>query len=75
MHVFDFNYQAKTHIVFGPEKTALIAELIPTQTRVLLLYGGGSIKKNGTYNTVKHALGKRTFLSLVVSKPTRITQH
>ena len=54
-------------------RNQLAAELSHYGTRVLLTYGGGSIKKNGIYHTVKEALqqaGKEVFeLSGIMSNP------
>lgn len=56
----NFDYHNPTHIVFGKGRIADLANLVPADARVLLLYGGGSIKANGTYDEVKAALGDRT---------------
>lgn len=70
-----FIYHNPTKIVFGKDcvKESLAAELSHYGTRVLLTYGGGSIKKNGIYHTVKEALqqaGKEVFeLSGIMSNP------
>ncbi len=70
-----FTYYNPTKIVFGKDcvKESLVAELSNYGTRVLLTYGGGSIKKNGIYHTVKEALqqaGKEVFeLSGIMSNP------
>ena len=52
-----FIYHNPTKIVFGKDcvKESLATELSNYGTRVLLTYGGGSIKKNGIYNAVKDA--------------------
>lgn len=52
----NFEFKNPTKIIFGKSSIAKIAEEIPTNANVLLLYGGGSIKKNGIYNQVKTAL-------------------
>ena len=57
-HVFDFSYHNPTQIHFGPNSFAKLGELIPPESKVLLLYGGGSIKHNGIYERVRAALGK-----------------
>lgn len=44
-------------LVFGRGGIARIAEEIPAGTRVLMVYGGGSIKRNGVYEQVLKALG------------------
>ena len=70
-----FTYYNPTKIVFGKDcvQESLVAELSNYGTRVLLTYGGGSIKKNGIYHTVKEALeqaGKEVFeLSGIMSNP------
>ncbi|MDO8332084.1 MAG: iron-containing alcohol dehydrogenase [Fluviicoccus sp.] len=55
-HLFNFSYHNPTQIHFGPDSFALLATLIPVEARVLLLYGGGSIKANGVYAQVTQAL-------------------
>ena len=55
-HLFDFSYHNPTQIHFGPKSFAKLGGLIPRDERVLLLYGGGSIKQNGIYAEVCAAL-------------------
>lgn len=45
-----------TKIVFGKGQIAKISKEIPKDAKVLLVYGGGSIKSNGIYDQVKDAL-------------------
>ena len=52
----NFEYCCPTHVVFGKGSIAKLRELIPQDKKVLMIYGGGSIKKNGVYNQVKAAL-------------------
>jgi NADP-dependent alcohol dehydrogenase len=56
-----FSYINPTQIEFGQGKIEKISELISKEDRVLFLYGGGSIKKNGVYNQVKDALKNHTW--------------
>jgi NADP-dependent alcohol dehydrogenase len=56
-----FSYINPTQIEFGQGKISKLSELIPKEYRVLFLYGGGSIKKNGVYNQVKDALNNHTW--------------
>lgn len=51
-----FRLKIPTEIRFGSGEIASLSELVPAGTRVLLLYGGGSIKKNGVYDQVMAAL-------------------
>ncbi|ARV14084.1 iron-containing alcohol dehydrogenase [Polaribacter sp. SA4-12] len=52
----NFQFKNPVKIIFGKETIANVADEIPKDANVLLLYGGGSIKKNGVYNQVKDAL-------------------
>lgn len=51
-----FSYANPTQILFGQGQIAAIKTQIPADSRVLLVYGGGSIKKNGVYDQVTAAL-------------------
>jgi NADP-dependent alcohol dehydrogenase len=55
----NFTFQNPTKIHFGKGQIARLAEEVPEDAAVLLLYGGGSIKKNGVYDQVLAALGGR----------------
>ncbi len=61
-HVQNFEFCNATRIVFGRGQIRKLSELIAPDARVLLLYGGGSIRKNGVYDQVVNALGRRTRL-------------
>jgi len=52
----DFEYYNPTRIFFGKTQLSKIPSQIPANSKVMLLYGGGSIKKNGVYDGVKKAL-------------------
>jgi NADP-dependent alcohol dehydrogenase len=52
----NFEFKNPTKIIFGKDTIKKLKEEIPTDAKVLLLYGGGSIKKNGIYDQVKMAL-------------------
>lgn len=56
----NFNYYSPTSIHFGTGKIAVIETQIPKNSRVLLLYGLGSIKSNGVYDQVVTALAHHT---------------
>lgn len=58
----NFNFQNPTKIIFGKGEIAKLAEEIPVTSKVLILYGGGSIKKNGIYEQVINALNKYTVI-------------
>ena len=52
----NFEFKNPTKIIFGKDTIEKVKEEIPGDAKVLLLYGGGSIKKNGIYDQVKTAL-------------------
>ena len=52
----NFNFYNPVKILFGKGQISAIAQEIPANARVMLTYGGGSIKKNGVYDQVMAAL-------------------
>ena len=52
----NFSFRNPTEILFGKGMIAEIASRVPAAVPVLLLYGGGSIRRNGVYDQVKAAL-------------------
>lgn len=57
----EFSYLNPTQIHFGQGKIASISDAIPTDSKVLVIYGGGSIKQNGVYEQVVSALKNHTW--------------
>ncbi|MDL2318471.1 iron-containing alcohol dehydrogenase [Eubacteriales bacterium OttesenSCG-928-A19] len=63
--MLNFDFYAPARIIFGKGEEKRIGELLkPHATKVLLHYGGGSIKKSGLYDTVTASL-KASGLSFV----------
>lgn len=54
----NFELYNPTKIIFGKREIQKIKNEIPKDAKVLMLFGGGSIKKNGIYEQVKDALGE-----------------
>jgi NADP-dependent alcohol dehydrogenase len=54
--MLNFEYMNPTKIIFGKGQIAKLTIEIPSGAKVMLLYGGGSIKTNGIYDQVKQAL-------------------
>lgn len=52
----NFTYKNPTKIIFGEGQIKTLRDEIPVNKRILLLYGGGSIKTNGIYEQVLKAL-------------------
>ena len=57
--MLNFDFHNPTHIVFGKDRIADIARLVPAEARVLILVGGASAEKTGTLAEVRQALGRR----------------
>lgn len=51
----NFSFHNPTKIIFGTDSIDQLKENIP-HPKIMLLYGGGSIKKNDTYNKIMKAL-------------------
>jgi alcohol dehydrogenase YqhD (iron-dependent ADH family) len=58
--MINFDYQNPTRVIFGKGTIAQAGSLIKEYggSRVLLHFGGGSIKKSGVYDTVKKSLSQ-----------------
>ena len=52
----DFEFYNPVRVFFGKDQIAKIATQIPAESRIMLLYGGGSIFKNRVYDQVRKAL-------------------
>ncbi len=52
----DFEFYNPVKVFFGKDQLPKISTQIPAGSKVMLLYGGGSIKKNGIYDRVRAAL-------------------
>lgn len=52
----NFQYYNPVRIVFGEGQIEQLADLVPTDARVLITYGGGSAERTGTLAEVREAL-------------------
>ena len=55
----NFIYHNPTKLVFGKGQIARLPKLIPAGKRIMLTFGGGSVKRNGVYDQVVAALEGR----------------
>lgn len=60
--MLNFTYCNPVRIVFGKGSIAELANLVSPEEKVMLTYGGGSIKKNGVYDQVRNALKNNTVI-------------
>lgn len=70
-----FTYVNPTQINFGQGQIQSIESVIPADQKVLVIFGGGSIKRNGVYNQVEQALKNHSWLEFsgVEPNPTKET--
>lgn len=65
----NYTYFNPTSIEFGTDKIKSIVNYIDKNLKVLVVYGGGSIKKNGVYEQVKTALDGYTWFEFAGVEP------
>ena len=56
--MFNFTFFNPVRLLFGAGQITALPREIPKGARVLMTYGGGSIKNNGVYEQVRQALGE-----------------
>lgn len=60
--MYNFEYKNPVKIIFGKNTMAKVANEIPKGAKVMLTYGGGSIKRTGVYEQVTKALKNVDFI-------------
>ena len=58
----NFCFHNPTRLLFGKGMISRLAKEIPQGKRIMVTFGGGSVKKNGIYNQVVKALEGRDFI-------------
>ncbi len=58
----NFTFFNPVKMVFGKGSIQQLSTLVPAEPKILMTYGGGSIRQNGVYDQVKGALAGRTVL-------------
>ncbi|WP_167606903.1 iron-containing alcohol dehydrogenase [Maribellus sediminis] len=54
--MYNFEYKNPVKIIFGKGTIPSVANEVPKGAKILMTYGGGSIKRTGVYDQVKNAL-------------------
>ena len=67
--MLNFSFQNTTQILFGEGQIAALKKQIPADAKVLVTYGGGSIKSNGVYDQVAAALKDHTWFEFSGIEP------
>ena len=65
----NFEFRNPVKLIFGKGQIAKIAKEIPTDAKVMITYGGGSIKSNGVYNQVVEALANHDYIEFEGIEP------
>ena len=52
----NFTFQNPVKLIFGKGSIAKLAKEIPADKKIMVTFGGGSVKKNGVYDQVVAAL-------------------
>lgn len=65
----NFDLYNPTKYIFGKGQIARLQKEVPANAKVLMLYGGGSIKKNGVYDQVIEALKEHEVLEFSGIEP------
>lgn len=58
----NFIFHNPTKLVFGKGQIAKLANLIPADKRIMITFGGGSVRRNGVYDQVVKALEGRDWV-------------
>ncbi len=67
--MLNFSFQNTTEILFGEGQIKELSSHIPKDAKVLVTYGGGSIKTNGVYDQVSEALSGHTWFEFSGIEP------
>ncbi|QPG05565.1 iron-containing alcohol dehydrogenase [Salinimonas marina] len=67
--MLNFTFKNRTEILFGEGQIQEVASRLPENARVLFLYGGGSIKKNGIFDDVSAVLQSATVTEFAGVEP------
>jgi len=58
----NFIFCNSTKLIFGKGSISSLATEIPLDKKVMIVFGGGSVRKNGVYEQVKQAMSKHVFV-------------
>lgn len=58
----NFVFQNPTKLIFGKGMISSLSKEIPPDKKIMVTFGGGSVKKNGVYGAVKSALVNHNYI-------------
>lgn len=65
----DFTFYNPTRILFGPDKTAELSQIIPKNARILFCFDENAVSSNGAYAEIKKALASFTVIEFSGIQP------
>lgn len=60
--MYNFSFKNPTKLIFGKGSISKISQEISKDKKIMLVFGGGSVKKNGVYNQVIEALEAHDYI-------------
>ena len=67
----NFCFQNPTKLIMGKGMIAQLSKEIPSDKKVMITFGGGSVKRNGVYEQVKEALKNHNTVEFWGIEPNR----
>ena len=67
----NFIYHNPTKLVFGKGQIARLGKLIPADKKIMITFGGGSVRRNRVYDQVVKALEGRDWVEFWVLSMSR----
>ena len=58
----NFVFYNSTKLIFGKGSISSLTTEIPLDKKIMIVFGGGSVRKNGVYEQVKQAMSKHVFV-------------
>lgn len=58
----NFTFKNPTKLIFGKGTISKLSKEIPADKKIMITFGGGSVKQNGIYDQVIEALQGRTYI-------------
>ena len=71
----NFEFYCPTKVLFGKGTIAELPRLIDKSQKVLMIYGGGSIKRNGVTNRLNRRLKAISYMNLAELSQTLNMKH
>lgn len=71
----NFEFYNPTRLIFGKEKIGTLGKYLPHGAKIMLLYGKGSIKRNGIYEKVKSILSTFSYIEFGGIEPNPVYEN